>query len=109
MPSEESPALQQDKEEQLSALATALAQKCIAHGRIYAVLLLSRPQRTCMRQAASKTNGLRAFSEGEAHWSRLVFEPNKPAPMPQKSRIAFDKEGASNKSPKALAGMAKPK
>jgi predicted RNA-binding protein Jag len=108
MSSEEAPLpLQQDKEEQLSAIATALAQKCVVHGRVYAVLLLSRTQRACMRQAASKINGLRAFCEGEAHWSRLVVEPNKPVPMPQKNRIAFDKEGTSSKSPKSLANVPK--
>jgi len=95
-----------EKTEQLSALASSLAQKSVSLGRVYAVLFLSRPQRSCMQQAASTTGGLRVFSEGEAHWSRLVFEPQRPAPMPQKSRIAFCKE-ASAKIPKALLSAGK--
>jgi len=96
------------KAEQMSCLAHMLAQKSLSHGRIYAVLLLSQPQRTCMQQATSQADGLRVFSEGEAHWGRLVFEPEKAVPMPQKSRIAFHAGGPA-KSPKALAGLAKPK
>jgi len=87
----------------LSSLATCLAHKALAHSRIYAVLLLGRAQRACMQQAAEALHGLRTFSEGEAHWSRLVFHPDKPLPMPQKSRIAFHKEALANKSPRALA------
>ena len=98
-----------EKAEAISTLAAMLAQKCATHGRVYAVLLLGAAQQACMRQAASKTSGLSAFSEGEGHWSRLVFAPNKPVPMPQKSRISFDKEGVANKSPKALASLVKPK
>jgi len=88
---------------QLSQLASTLAEKSVCCGRTYAVLFLNKAQQACMLQAASGVEGLRLRTEGEAHWRRLVFEPNKPSPMPQKIRIALDKEGLFNKSPRVLA------
>ncbi|MCL2627053.1 MAG: hypothetical protein FWD46_09645, partial [Cystobacterineae bacterium] len=87
----------------LAPLAAALAHKCVSHGRVYAVLFLSKPQRAAMAQAASPFNGLRLRNEGEAHWARLVFEPHKPSPMPQKSLISLEKENPAHKRLRALA------
>ncbi|MCL2179365.1 MAG: hypothetical protein FWB81_08180 [Cystobacterineae bacterium] len=94
----------QYNENPLSQLATSLAHKCVSHGRVYAVLFLNKPQRAAMLQATSGMGGLRLRSEGEAHWSRLVFEPHRPSPMPQKSRIVLNKEARTLPSLRALAG-----
>lgn len=66
-------------------VAKALAEKSAKLGRPYAVMLLSREDRARVVQAAAGTKGVVVTCEGEGHWRRVAFKPEKPTPMPKKS------------------------
>jgi predicted RNA-binding protein Jag len=69
---------------ELSALGTLLAKKAATHGRLYGVMLLPPDSRALLLKAADAVPGQRAKAEGEGHWRRVVFMPDKPVPMPKK-------------------------
>lgn len=69
----------------LTKLARSLAEKAAQLGRIYAVMLLSPEDRARMLKAAAGVPGVKLKVEGEQHWRRLVFVPEKPVAMPKKA------------------------
>lgn len=66
-------------------VAKALAEKSARLGRPYAVMLLSPEDRARVVQAAAGTKGVTVKGEGEGHWRRVAFKPEKLTPMPKKS------------------------
>lgn len=76
--------LKPEQDPVLSALGTELAQKAVKHGRVYAVMLAKPEARSLMLQAADAVKGVSAKAEGEGHWRRVVFTPEKLVPLPKK-------------------------
>jgi predicted RNA-binding protein Jag len=66
-------------------VSRSLAEKAGRLGRPYAVMLLSAEDRARVVQAGNGTPGVRLKVEGEQHWRRVVFVPDKPVPMPKRS------------------------
>lgn len=71
----------------LERLGRELAARAAKLGRFYAVTLLEPADRARLLRAATGTPGMSVRVEGEAHLRRLVFAPDKPAPMPKKSAL----------------------
>lgn len=63
----------------------ALAEKSATLGRPYALMLLSAEDRARVVQAAAGAKGVTVKAEGEGHWRRVAFKPDKLTPMPKKS------------------------
>jgi predicted RNA-binding protein Jag len=72
----------------LSALGKALAQKSAKLGRVYAVAMLSTEDRARLLQAANEVPGVKVRVEGEGHFRRLAFMPEKPTAMPKRHAMA---------------------
>lgn len=72
----------------LAALGKALAQKSAQLGRVYAVTMMAVEDRARLLQAAQKVSGVTARVEGEGHFRRLVFVPDKPTAMPKRHAMA---------------------
>lgn len=66
-------------------VAKALAEKSAKLGRPYALMLLSPEDRARVVQAAAGAKGVTVKAEGEGHWRRVAFKPEKLTPMPKKS------------------------
>ncbi len=58
-----------------------LAKKAVQHGRIYAVMMLGTEDRARMLKAAAPTKGVTAKADGEGHWRRVSFTPDKVTPI----------------------------
>ena len=74
----------------MTRLGQALAQKSATLGRFYAVAPMKVEDRARMLKAAGAVAGVRVFVEGEGRNRRLVFAPDKPAPMPKRSALPQD-------------------
>jgi predicted RNA-binding protein Jag len=68
----------------LTALGQALAKKAASLGRVYAVMMLGHDDRARLLTAARATPGLSARAEGEGHWRRVTFMPDKVVPIARK-------------------------
>ncbi|MBL8912867.1 MAG: hypothetical protein JNM17_19395 [Archangium sp.] len=78
----------------ITAVAKSLAEKSAKHGRVYAVMALSGDQRALMLQAGDEVKGQKTKAEGEGHWRRLVFVPDKLTPISKKQVMPdYDDEG----------------
>lgn len=67
-----------------TAAAKALAEKSAKLGRVYAVMGLTGDQRALMLHAGDEVKGQKTKAEGEGHWRRLVFVPDKLTPISKK-------------------------
>jgi predicted RNA-binding protein Jag len=67
-----------------TAVAQSLAKKSVQHGRVYALMMLSTDDRARVLAAAGSTPGLTVKVEGEGHWRRVAFVPEKIAPILKK-------------------------
>lgn len=74
----------------LAKLFTTLAEKSAKTGRIYGVMSLSAEDRARALKAASAVKGVTAKTEGEGHWRRVTFTPEKLTPMPSKKQVMPD-------------------
>jgi predicted RNA-binding protein Jag len=77
---------------QLTQAARELAQRSNALGRFYAITGMSREDRARVLQAARGTPGIKVAVEGEGRQRRVVFVPEKPAPLPKRTLPAVDDE-----------------
>jgi predicted RNA-binding protein Jag len=68
-----------------TAVAKALAEKSARLGRPYGVMLMTAEDRARLIQAAAGVKGVTVKAEGEGHWRRVAFKPEKLTPMPKKS------------------------
>lgn len=73
----------------VSALGKALAEKSARLGRVYAIAMMAPEDRTRVLQAAKDVKGVQARVEGEGHFRRLAFMPEKPAPMPKRNATVY--------------------
>ena len=72
----------------LAALGKAFAEKSAKLGRVYAVAMMSTEDRARLLQAAKPVPGMTARVEGESHFRRLAFVPDKPTAMPKRHAMA---------------------
>ncbi|MEW5743694.1 MAG: hypothetical protein AB1938_32580 [Myxococcota bacterium] len=70
-----------------TAVAKALAEKSAKLGRPYGLMLLSPEDRARVIQAAAGVKGVTVKAEGEGHWRRVTFKPDKLTPMPKRSAM----------------------
>jgi len=78
----------------MSAAGKLLAEKSAKLGRVYAVMALSADQRALMLQAADAVKGQKTKAEGEGHWRRVTFTPDKLTVIPKKQVMPdYDDEG----------------
>lgn len=71
-------------------LFTMLAEKAVKTGRIYAVMSLSTDDRARALKVAAGVKGVSAKTEGEGHWRRVTFTPEKLTAMPSKRQVMPD-------------------
>ncbi len=77
----------------MTRLGTGLAEKAAKFGRFYAVTLLGPEDRARVLKAASAVKGQSVKVEGEGHFRRVTFSPEKPVPMAKKQVMPdFDDE-----------------
>jgi predicted RNA-binding protein Jag len=77
------------------ALAQAireLAQRSSRLGRFYAIAAMSKEDRARTLEAAKGIPGVKVTAQGEGRNRRLVFTPEKPAPLPKKTAQLYDDE-----------------
>ena len=72
----------------MAALGKAFAEKSAKLGRLYAVAMMSTEDRARLLQAAKSVPGMTARVEGESHFRRLAFVPDKPTAMPKRHAMA---------------------
>jgi predicted RNA-binding protein Jag len=89
---EEESAVEVSEDPALTLAVQQLARKASELGRFYAVGNMSRDDRARVLQAVREIAGLRVIAEGEGRLRRLVFNPEKPAPLPKKSLHDYDDE-----------------
>ncbi|MFZ5471482.1 MAG: hypothetical protein ACOZIN_18820 [Myxococcota bacterium] len=83
--------LEVSEEPQLSQAVRALAEKSAQFGRFFALSPMSVEDRARVLKAAAGVPGVSVRVEGEGRARRVVFAPDKPAPMPKKSGLpAYD-------------------
>lgn len=77
----------------LAALGKTLAEKAVKHGRLYGILSMNAEQRAVLLQAAQSVPQLNVQAEGEGHWRRVAFRPDKVTPLAKKHVMPdFDDE-----------------
>jgi predicted RNA-binding protein Jag len=84
--------LQVPEDLQLSEAARDLAHRSNVLGRFYAITGMSREDRSRVLHALRGTPGIKVTVEGEGRQRRVVFVPEKPAPLPKRSLPAVDDE-----------------
>jgi hypothetical protein len=72
-----------------AALGKLLAEKAVKYGRQYAVMSLGNAERGQLVKAGAAP-GLKVKSEGEGHFKRVAFVPEKATPMPRKMQFPDD-------------------
>jgi len=89
---EEESTVEVSEDPALTLAVQQLARKASELGRFYAVGNMSREDRARVLQAVREIAGLRVIAEGEGRLRRLVFNPEKPVPLPKKSLHDYDDE-----------------
>ena len=84
--------LQVPEDIQLTQAARELAHRSNVLGRFYAITGMSREDRARVLQAVRGTPGIKVAVEGEGRQRRVVFVPEKPAPLPKRTLPAVDDE-----------------
>ncbi|MGQ0505553.1 MAG: hypothetical protein ACT4TC_09555 [Myxococcaceae bacterium] len=74
----------------LAKAAQSLAQKSAQLGRYLAIVGMKNEDRARVLKAVGGTAGVTVKSEGEGRNRRVVFTPDKPAPMPKRTHPNFD-------------------
>ncbi|WNG31270.1 hypothetical protein F0U62_50155 [Cystobacter fuscus] len=74
----------------LRAAARALAEKSSSLGRVYALVTMKQEDRARVLKAVSDVPGLKVACEGEGRNRRVVFTPDKAAPLPKRSILPAD-------------------
>ena len=76
----------------LEKAARALAEKSAQLGRYYALVTLSADERAQVMRGSAGVAGTQLSAEGEGRNRRVLFTPEKPAPMPKRSLPVDDDE-----------------
>ncbi|WP_420826673.1 hypothetical protein [Myxococcus eversor] len=69
-----------------------LAEKSASLGRFYALAAMKQDDRARVLKAVEGVAGLKVSAEGEGRNRRVVFTPEKPAPLPKRSLLPDDDE-----------------
>ncbi|MBZ4411648.1 hypothetical protein K8640_25870 [Myxococcus sp. XM-1-1-1] len=69
-----------------------LAEKSASLGRFYALAAMKQDDRARVLKAVEGVVGLKVAAEGEGRNRRVVFTPEKPAPLPKRSLLPDDDE-----------------
>ncbi|WP_342377632.1 hypothetical protein NVS55_40040 [Myxococcus stipitatus] len=69
-----------------------LAEKSASLGRFYALAAMKQEDRARVMKAVEGVAGLKVSAEGEGRNRRVVFTPEKPAPLPKRSLLPDDDE-----------------
>ncbi|MCP3102974.1 hypothetical protein LZ198_29255, partial [Myxococcus sp. K15C18031901] len=85
-------ALAVDEDAALREAARQLAEKSSQLGRFYALAAMKQDDRARVLKAAEGTAGVKVAAEGEGRNRRVVFTPEKPAPLPKRSLLPDDDE-----------------
>jgi predicted RNA-binding protein Jag len=83
-------ALEVKEDPALAKLFSTLAEKAAKTGRLYAVMSLSQEDRARALKATGGVKGVSVKTEGEGHWRRVTFTPDKVVPMPSKKMVMPD-------------------
>jgi hypothetical protein len=67
-----------------TALGQSLAQKAVTHGRVYALMMISPENRARLLEATRGIKGVTVKTEGEGHFRRVAFVPEKIAAITKK-------------------------
>ncbi len=76
----------------LREVARKLAEKSASMGRVYALVTLKQDDRARVMKAVEGIAGVKVSCEGEGRNRRVVFTPEKPAPLPKRSMLPDDDE-----------------
>jgi len=76
----------------LREVARKLAEKSATLGRYYALVTVKQDDRARVMKAVEGVSGVRVACEGEGRNRRVVFTPEKPAPLPKKLLLPDDDE-----------------
>jgi predicted RNA-binding protein Jag len=76
----------------LREVARKLAEKSASLGRFYALVTLKQDDRARVMKAVEGVPGVKVSCEGEGRNRRVVFTPEKPAPLPKRSMLPDDDE-----------------
>ncbi len=76
----------------LREVARKLAEKSATLGRFYALVTVKQEDRARVMKAVEGVSGVRVACEGEGRNRRVVFTPEKPAPLPKRSMLPDDDE-----------------
>jgi predicted RNA-binding protein Jag len=74
----------------LREVARKLAEKSAALGRFYALVTLKQDDRARVLKAVEGVPGVKVSCEGEGRNRRVVFTPEKTAPLPKRSMLPDD-------------------
>ncbi|MBL8957286.1 MAG: hypothetical protein JNK82_41315 [Myxococcaceae bacterium] len=91
-PKAEAPVAEVAVSPEWAALGASLSGKAVKHGRHYAVMGLSHAERAQLAKA-SVAPGVKVKVEGEGHFTRVAFTPEKVVPMPRKMQFPDDDDG----------------
>jgi hypothetical protein len=67
-----------------TALGQSLAEKAVKHGRVYALMMISPENRARLLEATRGIKGVTVKTEGEGHFRRVAFVPEKIAAITKK-------------------------
>jgi hypothetical protein len=77
----------------MAALARQVAEKSARNGRFYAVSPMKAEDRARMMKGAAGVAGVKVTIEGDGRSRRVLYSPEKPAPMPKKGLMPdYDEE-----------------
>ncbi|WP_375769290.1 hypothetical protein NR798_47770 [Archangium gephyra] len=74
----------------LREVARKLAEKSASLGRFYALVTVKQDDRARVLKAVEGVPGVKVSCEGEGRNRRVVFTPDKPAPLPKRSMLPDD-------------------
>ena len=74
----------------LREVARKLAEKSASLGRFYALVTVKQDDRARVLKAVEGVPGVKVSCEGEGRNRRVVFTPEKPAPIPKRSMLPDD-------------------
>ncbi|WP_245919826.1 hypothetical protein [Melittangium boletus] len=78
------------EEPSLREAARVLAEKSASLGRTYALVTMKSEDRARVLKAVGEVPGLKVSCEGEGRNRRVVFTPDKLAPLPKRSMLPAD-------------------
>ena len=85
-------ALEVPEDAALREVVRKLAEKSATLGRFYALVTVKQDDRARVMKAVEGVSGVRVSCEGEGRNRRVVFTPEKPAPLPKRSMLPDDDE-----------------